>query len=142
MRFEWWSIAEVNAHFGTSIPMEAFDINISGHKGLNPSLSVSFDAPPESAEKYAKQICDGKLYQRYDPFNATDVDMQSRHAYPITLYGRTVYSFSTLATDDDWGNRCEAADGVGYLQVLTNRSDPTLYHVKAEYSFACYSGGC
>ena len=81
----------------------AFNIQISGDKQAKTSLNVSFDAPPESAGKYAKQLCGGKLYQRYDPFNAIDVDMPSFHAYPISAYGKTYYSFSTLATDDDWG---------------------------------------
>ncbi|MBI1259716.1 MAG: hypothetical protein GC204_19795 [Chloroflexi bacterium] len=142
MQSDQWSISEVNQYLGAAIPMDAFNINISGHKGLNPSLGVSFDAPPEPAVAYAKALCGSKLYQRYDPFNAIDVDMPSTHAYPITLYGKTYYSFSTLATDDDWGNRCDAPDGIGYVQVFTDRRDATLHHVKAEYSFACYSGGC
>ena len=98
---------------------------------------MTFDAPPESASQYAKQLCSGKLYQHYDPFNAIDVDMPSTHAYPITLYGKTYYSFSMLATNDDWGNRCEASDGVGYLQVINDRRDATLYHVNAELYFSC-----
>lgn len=137
VRFEWWSIAEANERLGAAIPMDAFNIQITGNKKTTVNLGVSFDAPPESANQYAKGLCGGKLYQRYDPFNATDVDMPSRHAYPITLYGHTVYSFSTLATDDDWGNRCEAPDGVGYVQVLNDRRDATLYHVVAELFSSC-----
>ena len=135
--YDLWSIAEVNQHLGAAIPMDAFNINIGGDKRLNPSLVLNFDVPTESASQYGKQVCGGKLYQRYDPFNATDVDMPSRHAYPITLYGHTYYSFSTLATDDDWGNRCESLDGTGYVQIISDRSDPTLYHMKAQYFFSC-----
>ncbi|MEO8397096.1 MAG: hypothetical protein ABI700_29145 [Chloroflexota bacterium] len=137
MQSDQWSIAEVNTRFGAMIPHDAFNIQISGDKKASTSLGVSFDVPPESAVAYAKGLCGPKLYQRYDPFNAIDVDMPSIHAYPITLYEKTYYSFSTLATDDDWGNRCESPDGVGYVQVFYDRRDPTLYHVIAELHFSC-----
>ena len=137
MQSDQWSIAEANARLGGAIPSDAFNIQITGSKKTNTGLGVSFDAPPNSATQYAKGLCGGKLFQRYDPFTATDVDMPSRHAYPITLYGKMVYSFSTLATDDDWGNRCEAPDHVGYVQVLNSRSDATLYRVKVALFFSC-----
>ncbi len=141
MREYEWSISEVNDVLGVSIPKDASNIVIEGHKGLSNGLPVTFDAPLDTAENFAKQFCGGVLYVGYDPFNAIDTGDPLTYAHEIAVSNFVYYSYSLDVANTILGNRCSPSASKGqYTQIVLDTASPDQIHVKVMAFFSC--GAC
>src|SRR4051812_33482482 len=67
-----YTLDEIGQAIHSPIPADATNILYSSETRYGYFIKLSFNAPPDSALTFAKQICGETLYQGYDPFTATD----------------------------------------------------------------------
>jgi hypothetical protein len=130
------SLQEVSLQLGSAIPADASNVvNDSWHtrSGMIPQdsfISVTFQAPPQSALNFSKNLCQGKLDQGYDPFNATDTIEPAPKVHLIKMTRFTYYSYSPNTPEQVLGNRCWSSNGINQVRVET--ADINVYTVHVE----------
>lgn len=110
-----WNFEEIVEYIDTSYPEDATDIEYdscrfrrSGSQ-LNCAffINVSFKAPPSQAIAFAENICEGILYQDYDPFNSSlPAEDTSEEVFLVTNLFNPYY-YQSDAPDTILGNQCD-----------------------------------
>lgn len=125
-------LERLEKHFGVPIPTDASELDYNYSFGRLYYLELSFKAPPESMDRFTQAICEGVLYQGYDPYNKVDGKSIPGKVHLIRNSLLTYYSYSPDAPDTYWGNICGATN-----VILVDKSAPTLYHLKFESIAGC-----
>lgn len=128
-----WNFEEIVDYIGADYPEGAVDIEYeSSHFDRGFFIEVRFKAPPDDAMKFAESICDGVLYQGYDPFDTIDGRQPSPNAHLI--FGSSLYySVSPNASPRILGYRCRfhySSARWEYIRVDT--SNPNRYQIRYE----------
>lgn len=136
-----WNFEEIVEYVGADYPEGAVEIeHESSHFDRGFFIEVRFEAPPDDAMKFAESICDGVLYQGYDPFDTIDSGQPSPNAHLIFSSG-LYYSISPSASPHMLGYRCRfhySSARLEYIRVDT--SNPNLYQIRYELQHASVMG--
>jgi hypothetical protein len=134
-----WNTSTIGDFLDGRIPADAADLTIevktgvTGSYGMNPSLSFSFWASPESATAFVNKFCQGVLYPGYNPLEAVDSAIPTSSSVLIRAGGSIHYSLSEGVPDSVRGNRCSRHDvrtGFGWVEEwVLDTSDPDSYRV-------------
>lgn len=129
-----WNFEEIVEYIGADYPEGAVEIeHESSHFDRGFFIEVRFKAPPDDAMKFAESICDGVLYQGYDPFDTIDGGQPSPNAHLIFGFGYAYYSYSPNASQSLFGYRCQLHTTYGrWEQIRVDTSNPKLYEVRYE----------
>ncbi len=131
-----WTTQDINRALSATIPTDATNIAIQGHRARGGFLELEFDAPPQSMRNFAGQLCNGVLYQGYDPFNAIDIAEPFTYTHPIHLDIYSYFSYSPDTPESVLGNRCMTSAN-SQLQIRINPTKPDLSHTKIDLRFSC-----
>jgi hypothetical protein len=124
-----WVFQEALQTIGVSFPVNISDVTDNSHVGRYFAIDVSFKADPATTHVLAAQICNGELYQRYDPFNAESSPLTSIPNAILVTDDAIHYSFSLNTADTIFGNRCRQNPAVK-LEIRVDKSDPHLFAVR------------
>ncbi|GIK64643.1 MAG: hypothetical protein BroJett018_24370 [Chloroflexota bacterium] len=129
-----WNFKEIVDYIDADYPEGAVDIEYdSDHDNRTFFIALRFKARPAEVMKFVESICDGVLYQGYDPFDTIDGGKPSMGAKLIVDSGGSYYSHSPNAPQSLFGNRCQLELGSGrWEHIRVDTSDPNLYEVRYE----------
>lgn len=133
---ESWSIETIGSELGMSLPKDATDVLFEGHRGRGGFLELSFTSPRQSMTAFVDPICNGRLYESYDPFDAIDFGEPFTFAHRIEVGQYAYYSYSLNTPDTISGNRCQAPSGKSY-QIRLDTSDTISYQLRLHVFFSC-----
>jgi|GEM_PF-6689149 len=120
-------IERLERWFGTDFPEDATDLVYDYNLQRGFFVNVSFSAPPDQMDEFSQVLCDGKLYQGYDPFDATNTYRPMRSDSVLVHTSSSMYhSYSPNAPDTMWGNRCLQG---GFTFAAIDKSDPLAHHL-------------
>jgi hypothetical protein len=118
----------IRDYLGVPLPANARNIQYAVSEGpYNFHLYLTFQAPPESANRFADHFCYGILHSGYDPLNAINTGVPTSHSVFITDHAFH-YSHAPNTPNSVFGNRCTIYSGI-ILQIKLDRSNPDLYGV-------------
>ena len=133
-----WTFEEIVEYLDAPYPDGATNIEYDSNRFDRAFfINVRFDAPPESGLRFAESICDGVLYNGYDPFNAIIGSERLENSNMVLLFGAR-YAYSENTPDTYLGNECSFEVGYDRPQyILVDTSNPNKYTVR----FEIYNGG-
>ncbi len=132
-----WSIEEINRGLQIPIPDTASDIVFEGHTDRGGFLRLTFNAPSNDAQTFARQFCEGILHSGYDPFTAVDFAEPFTYAVPIRIGYYSYFSYSPNVNNRVYGNRCFFAASGGQLQLRLDLTQSNVGQVTLEKRFTC-----
>jgi hypothetical protein len=131
-----WDLQDIKEYMAeqdhVTFPPDATGISYKVGPQYGFYLKLDFKAPSQSASIFLQNICDGILYQGYDPFHANSTGQPSPEAYLIRIWPY-YYSYSPNTPDTFFGNQCDWV-----TQVLVDKTDPNLYAIRYEKQMSCY----
>lgn len=131
-----YSLDEIGQLIHSPIPTDATDVEIDPTTVNGYTIRFSFSAPPSSANQFASNLCQGKLYEGYDPFVASNYYAGYVGDAVIKSSGYTYFSTSTGVSKSIYGNRCSMDIRTG--QVRIDKTNPQKYLVRFEIlSYTC-----
>ncbi|MBX3084060.1 MAG: hypothetical protein KF716_20670 [Anaerolineae bacterium] len=137
---EHWTLDKINDSLSIPVPTDAANLSFDGHLGRGGYLMLEFQASPESIAAFVSQLCDGVLYDGYDPFKAIDVAEPYTFAHPMHLDIYSYYSYSIGLPNAIKGNRCLQSRPGYQVQVRVDTSEAQVYAIKLHLSFSCDVG--
>jgi hypothetical protein len=95
---------------------------------LVPKPVLAFTAPPTSVNQFIANICQGILYEGYNPFNASNSYTSRSNAVVMKAKGYAYFSASINTVKSVFGNRCSFWVWTGQIKI--NKSNPQRYAVQ------------
>lgn len=126
-----WNLQEIEDYLGVTVPREAIEISYNSERRAGFWIKLRFQAPPEHISQFTDGICNGILYQGYDPFNAIDTAKPLPDVHLIKSSEFTYYSYSPDLPRTYSGNRCH--NGL----ILVDKTNSDFYAVRFEISANC-----
>jgi hypothetical protein len=114
---------------GEVLPPDAENITFEEFPGLGRAYyyKLQFSASPGSVARFASTMCEGQLYQGYDPFNSVNTSVPTSNSILVRTWLSLHYSHSPDAPDRMYGNRCVGYRWVG--QITVDKTDLNLHVV-------------
>lgn len=129
---------EMVKYLGAPYPSNATDIKLeSNNANRSFYIKLRFKAPPDEAMAFARSMCNGVLYEEYNPFQSSIRTDKQQKPFLILEYYYAYYSYTTDANQHYLGNRCpfyKRERGVSgkplFIAVDTSQDD--LFEVRFE----------
>gem|GEM_PF-3642256 len=125
---------DLRSVWGIEIPPESTEINFQSEVVERGFIGLSFKVPPENLQSFVESVCDGKLYEGYNPFDTIDSEEPTDSSILIKTNRFTYYSYSRDNSAMIFGNRCDATlGGIGQVhQITVDKTNPELFSVRFE----------
>lgn len=127
-------IDKLEREIGTNILSEVVNLQYDYNLGVGYFIDLSFSATPDQTDEFVERICNGKLYQGYDPFNAINTYNTVSDTILVEADSFMYHSHSPSASDSIWGNRCY---GTGPVLIAVDKSNAELYEVVLKVLGTC-----
>ena len=134
-----WTRKQIDSELPAPIPDDAANLTFIGTPRSG-QLVLSFQAPSESAAKFASYFCEGELISGYNPFEAINIGEPFTFAHPMLIeaaWTHLYYSYSPDATNHQYGNQCMVEHSNQSYMILVDKTDPQSYVVSVEVDWSC-----
>lgn len=117
-----YTLDEIGQVIHSPIPSDATDIQYSSEMHRGYFVKLSFSAPAASTDQFAASLCQGILYEGYDPFSASNSYAARPRDVVLKATGYAYFSSSIGIAESVYGNRCSIENQ--WVQIKIDKTNP------------------